>query len=162
MIRTDSVPRPLRTTAALVGVAGMFALAGCSTPATDAAEPSTDSSPSAAPSSSASTDGGSSAATGAYADGTYSAEGSYATPESVESIQVTITLADDIITDVEVTGDPQKAESERYQAEFIGGISDEVEGQNIDDINVSRVAGSSLTSGGFNDAVDAIKSEAAA
>lgn len=142
MIRTESVPRPLRTTAALVGVAGMLALAGCSTTETGAAD--------TAPSS------------GPYTDGSYTAEGSYSTPESVESIEVTITLADDVITAVEVTGDPQKAESERYQSEFIGGISDEVVGQNIDDINVSRVAGSSLTSGGFNQAIDKIKSEAKA
>ena len=34
-------------------------------------------------------------------------------------------------------------------------------GKDIDEISVSRVAGSSLTSGGFNQAIDAIKSEAA-
>lgn len=158
MIRTDSVPRPLRTATALAGVAGMLALAGCST--TPAESSSTTAPADTAPSASTSADAG--AATGAYADGSYTAEGSYSTPESVESISVTVTLAGDIITDVEVTGDPQKAESERYQSEFIGGISDEVVGQNIDDINVSRVAGSSLTSGGFNDAIDEIKSEAAA
>ena len=32
----------------------------------------------------------------------------------------------------------------------------------IDDLNVSKVAGSSLTSGGFNDAVEQIKAEARA
>jgi hypothetical protein len=36
-----------------------------------------------------------------------------------------------------------------------------VVGQDIDQISVSRVAGSSLTSGGFNQAIDTIKSEAA-
>ena len=61
-----------------------------------------------------------------------------------------------------MTGDPQKSESEEYQGRFIGGIADVVVGQDIDDIQVSRVAGSSLTSGGFNEAIEAIKSEAAA
>ncbi len=108
-------------------------------------------------------DGGSaSSGDGSYADGTYTAEGSYATPESVETIAVTVTLEDDVITDVEVTGDPQKSESEQYQGQFIGGIADVVVGQDIDEISVSRVAGSSLTSGGFNQAIDAIKAEAAA
>ncbi len=75
---------------------------------------------------------------------------------------MTITLADDVITDVQVAGDPQQPESERYQGEFIGGISDVVVGQPIDEIAVTRVAGSSLTSSGFNDAIETIKSEAAA
>jgi len=74
---------------------------------------------------------------------------------------VTVTLENDIITAVDVTGDPQKRESEEYQGRFIGGIADVVVGQDIDQISVSRVAGSSLTSGGFNQAIDTIKSEAA-
>lgn len=168
MIRTTAVPRPIRTSAAIAGVVGVIALAGCAstTTAEPAAEPTGQSTasasgqPTADASASASADAG--ASTSTYADGTYTAEGSYATPESVESITVTVTLADDVITAVEVTGDPQKRESEQYQGQFIGGISDVVVGQDIDTISVSRVAGSSLTSGGFNEAIDAIKSEAAA
>ena len=38
---------------------------------------------------------------------------------------------------------------------------DVVVGQDIDEISVSRVAGSSLTSGGFNRAIEEIKAEAA-
>ena len=67
---------------------------------------------------------------------------------------VTVTLQDDVITSVDVSGDPQKRESEEYQSRFIGGIADVVVGQDIDQISVSRVAGSSLTSGGFNQAID--------
>lgn len=148
--------------AAALTVVGAFALAGCapgdtstdSNGATQGSDTTTDSG--------SSTDAGGSSGSGAYADGTYTAEGSYATPETVETISVTVTLEDSIITAVEVTGEPQRAESERYQGAFIGGIADEVVGQSIDDISVSRVAGSSLTSGGFNDAIEVIKSEAAA
>ncbi|MFG6445145.1 hypothetical protein ACFXP7_07405 [Microbacterium sp. P06] len=161
MIRTTAVPRPARAAAALVGVLGIVTLAGCSTPETEAAADATTETPSSAASEST-TDSTGSSAGGAYADGTYTAEGSYATPESVESIEVTITLAGDAVTAVEVVGDPQAAESQRYQSEFIGGISDEVVGQSLDDISVDRVAGSSLTSGGFMQALEAIKSEAAA
>ena len=74
---------------------------------------------------------------------------------------VTVTLQDDVITAVDVSGDPQKLESEEYQSRFIVGIAEVVVGQDIDSISVSRVAGSSLTSGGFNQAIDTIKSEAA-
>lgn len=159
MIRDTLAPRPLRISAALIGVAGTLALAGCSTAAADTTDAA---STEASSSTESSTDTSAGTAGAAYADGTYTATGSYQTPETVEKIEVTITLADDIITAVEVSGDPQASESERYQSEFIGGIDDEVVGQNIDDISVDRVAGSSLTSGGFNDAIDAIKDEAAA
>ncbi|WP_447589312.1 hypothetical protein [Microbacterium lacticum] len=44
----------------------------------------------------------------------------------------------------------------------MGGIAGEVVGKDIDDVSVSRVAGSSLTSGGFNDALETIKADARA
>jgi len=159
MIRTALASRPVRAGAALTAVAGIALLAGCAPTASEAEEPTTPDTGSSSTSDTGST--GSDSGSGSYADGTYTAEGSYATPESVETITVTVTLQDDIVTDVEVTGDPQKRESEQYQSQFIGGIADVVEGQDIDDIQVSRVAGSSLTSGGFNEAIETIKSEAA-
>lgn len=143
MIRATAIDRTARTGAALVGVAGALALAGCA---------------------GSTTSGGGAPAGGtdaSYADGTYTAEGTYSTPETVETVTVTVTLEDDRITDVEVVGDPQKAESRLYQGRFIGGIAAEVVGKDIDEIQVSRVAGSSLTSGGFNAAIAEIKQQAA-
>ena len=171
MIRTTAVPatrrtRPsARTGVAAASVLGIVTLAGCAgtaeaEPATTAATPKATQSDSADATASAAASAGASGS--AYTDGTYTADGSYATPESVETITVTVTLENDVITAVEVTGNPTKRESEQYQGKFIGGISAEVVGKNIDDISVSRVAGSSLTSGGFNEAIDAIKAEAAA
>lgn len=159
MIRTNAVPRPVRTAAAVIGVAGAFALAGCAsqTATTDAGTndaPASSSTPQSTGSS------GSSTSSSSYKDGSYTAEGSYQTPETVEKITVKVTLADGTITAVDVTGDPQARESQQYQSQFIGGISDEVVGKKIDDIKVSRVAGSSLTSGGFNQAIEEIKTEA--
>ena len=157
MIRT-TVPTSVHKGAALIGVAGLLVLAGCSAPA-DTDEP-TNGAGTGSDASTGSESGGDAA--GSYKDGTYTADGQYQTPETVEKISVTLTLADGVVTDVEVTGDPQAPETERYQGEFIDGIADEVEGKSIDELDVSRVAGSSLTSGGFNDAVDAIKEQAAA
>ncbi|WAA64998.1 FMN-binding protein [Microbacterium oxydans] len=156
MIRT-TVPTSVRKGSAILGIAGLFVLAGCSGNA-DAESPADGGA--TADSGSSSSSGGDS--TGAYTDGTYTAEGSYQTPETVEQISVTLTLADGVVTDVEVTGDPQAPESKQYQGQFIDGIADEVVGVAVDDLNVSRVAGSSLTSGGFNDAVQSIKEQAAA
>ena len=155
MIRT-TVPTSVHKGAALIGVAGLLVLAGCSSTPDTADEP-TNGADSGANSESS---GGDSTAT--YKDGTYTADGQYQTPETVEKISVTLTLADGVVTDAEVTGDPQAPETEQYQGEFIDGIGDVVEGKSIDELDVSRVAGSSLTSGGFNEAVEAIKEQAAA
>lgn len=161
MIRTALAPHPVRAGAALTAAAGIALLAGCAPSTSEAEEPSTGSSSTDGSTDGSTEDSSTSTGGGAYADGTYTADGTYATPESVETISVTVTLQDDVITDVEVTGNPQKRESEVYQGKFIGGIAAVVVGQDIDDIQVSRVAGSSLTSGGFNDAIETIKSEAA-
>ncbi|MFI8631593.1 hypothetical protein ACIGEP_03220 [Microbacterium sp. NPDC077663] len=151
MIRTTAVPRPIRVGAAAASVAGLALLAGC------AGQTTTGSGTSSQPSA----DAGSGSSSGTYTDGTYTAEGSYQTPETVETISVTLTLESNVVTAVEVTGDPQARESEQYQSEFIGGIQDEVVGKNLDDLSVDRVGGSSLTSGGFNAAVAEIRTEAA-
>lgn len=148
--------RGARAGVTLTAVAGIALLAGCA-PASEGAEGTDSVDPADGAGST-----GSAGSAGSYADGTYTAEGSYATPESVETITVTVTLEDDVVTAVEVIGDPQKRESEQYQGQFIGGIAEVVVGEDIDDLQVSRVAGSSLTSGGFNEAIEAIKAEAAA
>ncbi|GEB44930.1 hypothetical protein DEU35_1222 [Microbacterium sp. AG157] len=161
MIRTTAVPRPVRIGTALLGVAGIATLAGCAGGATSSDAAPADTAAPAASSAPTSTSGAA-AGSGSYKDGEYEATGQYATPESVETIDVTLTIAGDTVTAVQVTGDPQAAESKRYQGEFIGGIQSEVVGKKLDEISVSKVAGSSLTSGGFNKAVDTIKSEAKA
>jgi uncharacterized protein with FMN-binding domain len=100
--------------------------------------------------------------TGPYDDGVYEATADYQSPNGTETIKVTLTLEGDVVTDVEVEGasvDPSP-EVERYQGEFEDGIAAEVVGKNLDDLQVDRVGGSSLTSGGFNEAVDQIKTKA--
>jgi hypothetical protein len=116
--------------------------------------------PSAATSESASTDSGSSESSGDYTPGTYEASGSYSNPGGTSTVDVEVTLGDvGIIDDVTVTP-KASGTSKQYQEKFAGGIADEVVGKNIDDLDVSKVAGSSLTAGGFNQAIDEIKSEA--
>ncbi len=97
-----------------------------------------------------------------YADGTYTADGSYQAPSGTESITVELTLADDVVTDITVTPQASDPTAKGMQANFAGGIADQVVGQDIDQLNVSRVSGSSLTSGGFKIAIAAIKEDALA
>ncbi len=131
------------TIAVFAGLSLVGALAGCSA------------------SGSSATEGDPAAEDVAYSDGTYTESGSYQSPNGTETVDVTVTLADDIVTAVEVVGFGESPDSRRYQGEFIDGIAAEVVGKDIDSLAVSKVAGSSLTSGGFNDAIDAIKADAA-
>lgn len=98
---------------------------------------------------------------GEYADGTYTATGEYQAPSGSESIEVTLTLAGNSITEVEVVGDASDAQAKQFQSQFSDGIGDLVVGKNIDEIAVDKVGGSSLTSGGFDDAIATIKADAA-
>jgi len=111
------------------------------------------------------TGGGSSAAAapatpGHYKDGTYSADGHYTSPNGEETVGVTLTLASGKVSDVQITTHPTSANTQLFQGRFAGGIKDLVVGKSVDELDVTRVAGSSLTSGGFKDAVEAIKKQA--
>lgn len=99
---------------------------------------------------------------GEYLDGTYQATGSYVTPGGVEEIGVTVTLENGVITSASLDQRAEAADSKQYQQAFASGFRELVVGESIDDVEVSRVAGSSLTSAGFHDALDEIKLDAAA
>lgn len=164
--RTRQIARPAYAVLAGIGVLG--ALTAC-TPAeaetdgsgSSAGAPSSEAG-SQAPEATGSTAEGGADAAGAYEDGTYDAEGTYQSPGGNESIKVSITLADDVVTEVTVTPEATSGNAAQYQKAFAGGIGDVVVGKNIDDLEVSKVSGSSLTSGGFNDALETIKADAAA
>ncbi|WP_309069060.1 FMN-binding protein [Microbacterium sp.] len=154
--------RSVRSGAALTGVAAIVALAGCGAVTVGGSGDAGAADDTNTPGADAGASENSGTGGAGYTDGTYTADGTYQTPETVESVTVTVTLDDDVVTAVEVTGDPQARESEQYQGQFIAGIADEVVGVAIDDLAVDRVAGSSLTSGGFNQAIEQIKLDAAA
>lgn len=163
-------PRRRRVYAALAGAALAGSLAACAsdadpaaTASTTAAEGAGTASEEAAEATEPAEDTGEEAAgDSTYADGSYSATGSYVSPGGSESVAVELTLTDDVVTDVVVTPQATNPNSVRFQGEFADGIADVVVGQPVDELQVSRVAGSSLTSGGFNDALAQILAEASA
>lgn len=95
-----------------------------------------------------------------YADGSYQANGTYTSPNGSENIIVEVTLADDVVTDVTVTTNPNNPTTEFYQSAFAEGIAAEAVGVDIDELDVTRVSGSSLTSGGFREAIATIRADA--
>lgn len=138
----------------LAGAGTLAALAACTSTTTDSSTaPTTTSSPAT---------GAAGAASGSYKDGTYQAEGSYTSPGGNEKVGVSLTLAGGVVTAVTVTPESENPTGQQYQGRFADGISGEVVGKQLDELKVSKVSGSSLTSGGFNDAVDAIKADATA
>jgi hypothetical protein len=134
--------------------------AGTTAPAASSAAPTTDAPTSDAPTEDTPDIGEADA--GAYADGDYEAEGSYTNPGGQSSVKVELTITDGTVSDITVTPEAENGTSKQYQEKFAGGIADEVVGKSLDDISVTKVAGSSLTSDGFNDALDQIKSDAQA
>lgn len=151
--------RPSVRKSVFVGIAGLSlagTVAGCAPSATPG--PSSDTSgASTAPSATASTLASSGTL---YQDGTYSADGTYVSPNGTETVGVELTLASGTVTAANITQHPSNPNTRKFQGEFAGGIAAQVVGKSIDELNVSKVAGSSLTSGGFNQALDKIKAEA--
>ena len=100
--------------------------------------------------------------TSVYKDGTYTATGSYMSPGGQDQITITLTLANDIITDTSAVSGANDGTSNRYQNRFISGYKQYVVGKNIASVNLTRVSGSSLTSKGFSDALKQIETQAKA
>lgn len=142
---------PLRTRTAIAVLAGLAvvgALAGCSSSAVAEESPgagssATNSDPNAT-----------------YTDGTYTSEGHYNSPGGPEIISVELTLASNVVTAVKVETVKADPTATQYEAMFKGGVAAIVVGKNINELNVARVAGSSLTSMGFADALTKIKADA--
>ena len=133
-----------------VGIAGLSlagSAAGCA-PGQATSTPETPAAPPAA------------AGSASYKDGTFSADGNYVSPNGTETVGVTLTLAGGTVSDVQITQHPSNPNTRKFQGEFAGGIQSQIVGKSLNEIKVSKVAGSSLTSGGFNQAVEKIKSEA--
>jgi uncharacterized protein with FMN-binding domain len=95
-----------------------------------------------------------------YKDGTYTATGSYSSPGGQEQITLTVTLAGDKITATDAQTQAATPTSRQFQNEFINNYKPLVIGKNISSLKLTKVAGSSLTSKGFNDALSKIKTQA--
>lgn len=159
-----------KSLAAAAAASALLMTAACG--ASDDSETASDtaSTPSAAATSdsasedtSSDSDDTSSDASGAFAAGEYEASGDYVSPGGTQTVEVELTLeSDGTITELEVDGQADSGNSAVFQKKFEEGINDLVVGKKITELNVSKVSGSSLTSEGFNAAIDDIISQAQA
>ena len=150
-----SLPKTTILTIAGLGVLG--ALAGCS-----AASPAASTGAASTPSTKTSSAPATTAGSASFKDGTYTEPGTYTSPGGTEHISVTLTLAKDIITAIKVTTVQADPTATGYEHMFEGGISAATVGKDIRTLNIGVIAGSSLTSMGFNQALSAIKADAKA
>ena len=97
--------------------------------------------------------------TSGYKDGTYASNASYNSPGGIELISIKLTLKNGVVIDSNATTTGNNQTGRYYQANFVAGYKSQVIGQSIAGLSLTRVSGSSLTSIGFNDAVDKIKSQ---
>lgn len=118
-----------------------------------------DATPTTAETSSSATDDNSSTTVN---DGDYDAEAEYSNPGGQSKVRVDLTVTDGKIADIKVTPEATNGTSKGFQQKFASGIADEVVGKSLDELNVSKVSGSSLTSQGFNQAIEQIKADASA
>jgi uncharacterized protein with FMN-binding domain len=93
-----------------------------------------------------------------YADGVYTATGEYGGQPS--HITVRATLEDGIITAVTVTPHATVPQSLELQRAFAAAVPKVVVGKRIDQVKVGKLAGSSGTPKGFNDAIRQIREQA--
>ena len=104
------------------------------------------------------------ATTSGYKDGNYSATASYTVPRGYEnSITVTLTVKDGLVTAAKSTHTYTDHESAMYIDSFDGSIQSSVVGKTIRSLSsLSRVGGASLTTSGFDDAITTIATRAKA
>jgi len=95
-----------------------------------------------------------------YKDGTYTATGSYLSPGGRESVELTVVIKNGTITETSMETQATDAEAQEHQDLFVDHYQALVVGKEINGLSLSRVAGSSLTSNGFNDALDEIRDDA--
>ncbi|WP_017579976.1 FMN-binding protein [Nocardiopsis valliformis] len=97
---------------------------------------------------------------GDYNDGEYTAPGSYIAHGAPNELTVTVTLEDNAVAGVEVVGAAESGNSKRFQEQFAEKIPELVVGVPLDEIEVGKVSGSSLTGDGFMEALNQIRDDA--
>lgn len=95
-----------------------------------------------------------------YRNGTYSALGRYISPAGGEEVYITLTIENDVVSEATFEGRAGHPTSRTLQNLFAEGFSGQVIGRPLDEVNLDVVNGSSLTSRGFNEAVEKIRTEA--
>ncbi len=99
-------------------------------------------------------------ASSGYKNGTYSASSRYYVPNGSQSIAVSLTLKNGVISDASVNNSESDYTSAQYQQSFASIYKQYVVGQKLTNLRLGVIAGASDTTRGFIDALDQIASQA--
>lgn len=97
-----------------------------------------------------------------FKDGTYTASSNYYVPHGMESIDVTLTVKNNVVTNSQIQNSEGNPESAGYQEAFASQYQSDVVGKNLGSIQISYIAGASDTTQGFDDALQSIINQAKA
>lgn len=95
-----------------------------------------------------------------FRDGDYASTGRYLTPGGNESIEVTLRVRGGVITAATSRTEALSPTARQFQEQFRVAIAAQVVARPLSSVTVDVVAGASLTSLGFNDALARIRTEA--
>jgi outer membrane biosynthesis protein TonB len=94
-----------------------------------------------------------------YTNGTYRTSSTYRTPDGTYTMDVSITVANDKITNSTLSFDSNGAR-DGYSKRFSSAYQSNVIGKDLETVSLSRVGGASLTTRAFNSALSSIRSQA--
>lgn len=95
-----------------------------------------------------------------YRDGDYTVTGHYETPGGSETLGVSLTVRAGVVSDAAVRVEAISPTARQFQDQFASRYAGQVVARDLATVAVSRVAGASLTSVGFNRALAEIRVEA--
>jgi len=94
-----------------------------------------------------------------FKDGTYTEIGTYRSPAGPEEFELSLTLENDVIISSSFKAKATNEISLKLQNAFKDGYSQLVVGKPIDRVKLDVVNGASLTTKGFNEALDKIRTQ---
>lgn len=97
-----------------------------------------------------------------YKDGRYNASSNYFVPPGEESIAVSLTLQNGVVTGVSIKNSERDRDSATFQEGFAALYKSHVVGKKISGLQIGSIAGASDTAEAFNDALNRIASQAQA
>jgi len=96
----------------------------------------------------------------AFQDGSFAAEGHYLTPGGAEALGVRLTVTAGQVVECQVTVRATSPTARQFQRQFASRYARQVVSRDLESLAVSRVAGASLTSLGFDNALGQIRAAA--
>lgn len=105
----------------------------------------------------------STSSSGTYKDGTYTTTANYRVPHgATNSVTVTLVVSGDKISSVKTDNSYSDGQSSYYISSFNSSVSSDAAGQSLSNYSPSQIGGASLTTYAFSNALDTIRTQAAA